>query len=788
MTKSLALFLMITGVVFAEAFIPPPTSLRVANNLHVLHGTRSIVERSEGPYKTNSYDDAFIRQTFERTSPSKVSSTHPSNNGKDSPEAVLDARAFPFSHVVNHDHIKQALILAATNPQLGNAGVLISGGHGTCKSVLARAAQNLLRQAPFVTVPLNVMEESLLGSVDIEASLETGQTCFSPGLLAKAHQGILYIDDLNLMEEDVANILMNALADGSVLVEREGLSACYPCKPQLVVATYNRDEGDIRESIVDRFAMSLSSDAKSMTVAQRVQVVENVESFHPGDVSTGASCDTKMQSKISSTSSKSAELTDQEIQESVLESRSSLPDVIIDSCQILYLCEEATRAGCEGQRAEIFATEIAKTTAALHGRDRVNAEDLQYGVLLAIAPRANIAYKAEEEGDDASSQEPDQQEPMASELQPIEPEQGLPPPPPPERSEEEDADDIDQPENMDDNAEDQAEADEKEEEVEIEIPAQFMFGADFDTSIDPRVLHFQNQLTRKGKGRKGSKVFSISRGRFVKAIFPKAEKRGRLAIGATLRAAAPHQRIRREAQTKQASKQSKERKRSNVLVTKDDFRIQRLSRKAGTLVVFLVDASGSMALNRMGAAKGAAMLLLKEAYKSRDKIALIAFHGSQAEVLVPPTKSMSMTKRRLESLPCGGGSPLAHALEMALRTGLNEIKVKRDVGRVILVLLSDGRANVPLGVSRGEVSVDDAAMVNGISTDRKMLKEEVVALAKQLSALPDFDLLCIDTEDKFIGTGIARDITKAALGSYHHLTGSADTRTVSHLVQQELKQ
>jgi magnesium chelatase subunit D len=847
---------LMQGVVDVVAAFSNHAVLQTNKQMNGLRVTKPLVEGGHTQLDDHDdatlvYDDSFIRQAFqEHGSPQTSSATVPSDSTVRRSKEVLEGNIFPFSAIVNQEHIKQALILAATNPQLGLPGVLIAGGHGTCKSVLARAAKNLLPREldiihgnrfniepmaeqrkrghpllmdsflkeelesdtdergdelnsqetesipmPFVTVPLNVMEESLLGSVDIEQSLETGKTCFSPGLLAKAHRGILYVDDINLLEEEVANILINALDKGFVTVEREGLSAQYPCKPQLVVATYNPDEGELNDSIVDRFAMSLSSEATPLSVEQRIQVVDNVEGFHPGDISENRDtlADTLSANGASVAGSMNANnnfLQDEEIRENILESKSLLPNVKIESSQILYLCEEATRAGCEGQRAEIFATEIAKTVAALHGRDKVTAEDLQYAVMLAIVSRARHPFLMEDESTETNAQqEQQQQQQPGDELQPLEPEPEMPPVDQSEVDDELESEDQNNNEEMQEDSADQAE---QEEEEVLEIPQEFMFGVDFDTPIDPRVLHFQHKLTRKGKGGKRAKIFSISRGRFVKAIFPKAEKRGRLAIGATLRAAAPHQKIRREREAKQGVVKSSSRglhHHPKVHIIKDDFRIQRMARKAGTLVIFVVDASGSMALNRMAAAKGAAMLLLKEAYKSRDKIALVAFHGSQAEVLVPPTKSTSMTKNRLESMPCGGGSPLAHALETAIRTGLNEIKIKRDVGRVILVLLTDGRANVPLSFSRGEPNAqNDDNIINGISSDRKLLREEVIALTKQLAVLPDFDLLCIDTEDKFVGTGIARDITKAALGTYHHLMGTADTKTVSHLVQKGLEE
>ena len=212
-----------------------------------------------------------------------------------------------------------------------------------------------------------------------------------------------------------------------------------------------------------------------------------------------------------------------------------------------------------------------------------------------------------------------------------------------------------------------------------------------------------------------------------------------------------------------------------------------MARKAGSLIIFVVDASGSMALNRMNAAKGAAVSLLTEAYQCRDQISLIPFQGEMSDVLLPPTKSITMARKRLEQMPCGGGSPLAHALQSAMLTGINAQK-SGDIGKVVVVLISDGRANVPLCVSMGEEFDPDA---DEDSKDGKpsrgYLKDEVLALAKKLGSLNGFNLLCIDTENKFISTGLAKDIANAARGKYHQIT-KADGSAIASVTNRALNE
>ncbi|MFI6351583.1 putative cobaltochelatase [Streptomyces sp. NPDC050743] len=588
---------------------------------------------------------------------------------------------FPFTAVVGQDDLRLALLLNAVSPAVG--GVLVRGEKGTAKSTAVRALSALLpevavvpgcrfscdpgapdsgcpdgphepgpgarRPARMVELPVGASEDRLVGALDIERALAEGVKAFEPGLLADAHRGILYVDEVNLLHDHLVDLLLDAAAMGASYVEREGVSVRHAAR-FLLVGTMNPEEGELRPQLLDRFGLTVEV-AASREPEQRVEVVRRRLAYDDDPAGFAARW--------------AAE--ESAVRQRIVAARELLPQVRLGDGALRQIAATCAAFEVDGMRADIVMARTAAALAAWAGRTDVLAKDVRQAALLALPHRRRRnpfdapgldedkldetleQFSGEDETE--SDDDPDPDGPGGGGGQPA-----------PGGGPQGGGDTAARPE-AGEGGEPQAPGSTEQSAVRAAEP------------FRAKVL----SVPGIGEGAAGRRSRArTEHGRTTGARQPRGALT-KLHLAATVRAAAPHQRARG-------------RSGPGLVIRRDDLRQATREGREGNLVLFVVDASGSMAARqRMGAVKGAVLSLLLDAYQRRDKVGLVTFRGSAAEVALPPTSSVDAAAARLQSLPTGGRTPLAAGLLKAHEV-LRVERLRDPARRALVVVVTDGRA------------------------------------------------------------------------------------------------
>jgi magnesium chelatase subunit D len=615
---------------------------------------------------------------------------------------------YPFSAIVGQDQMKFALLLNAINPRIG--GVLIKGEKGTAKSTAARALAHLLpdrrivegctfgcdpddrnglcldcqkksqplpssvSQMRVIELPISATEDKVVGSLDIEHALKKGEKKFEPGILAQAHRNILYVDEVNLLNDHIVDVLLDAAAMGMNFIEREGVSYVHPSS-FILIGTMNPEEGDLRPQLLDRFGLCV--DIEGIHDAEtRVDVIRRRQQYEDTpDAFLHA-----------------WESPEQELRERIVGAQELLPRVTVSDDMLRMIAQICIDMAVDGHRADITMMKTAATIAAWNNRTDVNEEDVRQAAALVLSHRMRRKPFSEQQMDKQKL------------------EQSI------EKSQKE----RQQPEHKHDHEHQQ-------QPKENTMPdgsttTQFTEGTPFKLNQRPlSPPRRSDALRREGNGRRS--ITESRDGRYVSDRIPVTITPD-IALDATIRAAAPHQHGREGDLA--------------VKIELSDIREKVRERKMGNTVLFVVDASGSMgAQQRMTAVKGAILSLLIDAYQKRDRVGLVVFRGKGADVLLPPTSSVELARKYMQTLPVGGKTPLAHGLSKGFEVLMRELMINHHT-LPKMVLISDGKANVGFGSGS---PLDDA--------------REVASHIRE-AGIPS---LVIDSEQSFISFGLAHTLS-----------------------------
>ncbi|MFW8601845.1 magnesium chelatase subunit D family protein [Desulfobacterota bacterium M19] len=652
---------------------------------------------------------------------------------------------YPLAALIGQEELKLALLLNAVNPAIG--GLLVRGEKGTAKSTAVRALAELLpeievvsgcrfsrgpahrdelcrecrecddnpgtsrRAARLVNLPLNTTEDRVTGGIDFSASLKRGRAVLQAGLLAEAHRGILYIDEVNLLDDHITDLILNAAASGRNIIEREGISVNHPAR-FILIGTMNPEEGELRPQLLDRFGLCLEVKGCD-ELEQRVALLARREEFDRDPLRFRAAFQAESD----------------DLHRRIKAGRRQLHKVRIPATRRIFIGELCAANNVAGHRADLILEQTALALAALWGESEVRTEHIRRAAPMVLRHRQREAQPPmppetpPEHNNRHETEKPENQElPEEKGEESREPQQNTGRPPDSSQEREQSA-----AERQEEQAETELDGSEQDQPPGLKDTI-FEIGPSFRVK---KITTIRDRTTRRGSGRRSRSMVSQKQGRYSRA--GRHGLRGDIAMDATIRAAAPYQKNRR----------------GNLAVKLDpqDFRYKIREKRLGNLLLFLVDASGSMgARGRMAASKGAIMSLLLDAYQKRDKVSMTSFRRGEAKINLPVTSSVEMAGKLLAEMPVGGRTPLSAGLIKSYEQVRNFLS-REPTGRPIVIILTDGKGNVSLGAAR---PVDEMLKIAAAMTAEKRAKYIVV-----------------DTEDEGLVTfGLARRLAGALEADY----------------------
>ena len=620
-----------------------------------------------------------------------------------------DLIRFPFSAVYGMDDAKRALLCALVNDRIHT--VLIRGDSGTAKTVLARSIGDLTDRN-VVNIPVNVSEDQLFGGMDIEATIREGYPMVRKGLLNSSGRSIVYIDDVNLMDQRILIQLLDSILSGCVVLEREGISAEY--RPDaILVATMNPSDSDLSSHVLDRFDLcayvSQSDDG-------RMEILRRNELFYANPSEYAESYAEEQNT----------------IRTNIEKARKIMPFVSVSDELLAVAAELSLRVSADGMRGDLALINAAYSLASLNGRDEVTRKDIEEAAMIALAHRRNYSQDPQDDQNRQENQNPqdnDADDNSSDDNRNDSPDDGN------RNDNGSNPDDRGNDGNSCDNPEDNSSEDNRQDFSQMLEDMMFEIGEQF------RVIDYLDgdkkriRRTASRMGRRAMVESMDSTGRYARSRIPDGYVKD-IAFDATVRAAAPYQKIRDHSNM-------------SIAIEKQDIRQKVRERRSGCTILFLVDASGSLGVRkRMSAVKGAVLSMLKDSYVKRDRIGMMAFRRDSAELILPPTKSVEYSYHKLEELPTGGKTPLGEALVTVSEYMTSYVRSHKGE-MCYVVLITDGRANVP--VSQGA----DA-------------NEEAEKIASDIS-VPQLGWIVIDASAGYIRFDNARRLAEKLEGTYLRL-------------------